>query len=343
MTIWDNIYKKYQQDGEEYATLKKGLIPEFLEFIDNHNFKIKKALDLGCGNGKYLAYLKEKGFGVAGLDSSPTAVEMTKEILGGEAEIVCADMYNSSLPEGKYDLVISIAAAHHGLKEQVRHIIKEVYKSLALGGYLFITLPDNEGSSHWTSMAEHKEIEPGVRVPLNGPEAGLPHSSFTREEIRDMFSDFAAVDMQLLADRGRWIVSGIKLNRHRNIGEFPKEFADYALDFNWVTEKVWKLDVPVEDMAISELDWQFAVPFWKIPPRHYVLTPNEVMESPHQHQEEYDRIMKSDLNYPLDIIKNRNGQWEMLDGLHRLAKAKILGYKEVKVRKIPRSLIPEIQ
>lgn len=210
MTIWDNIYKKYKKDGQEYATLQPGLIPEFLNFIQKRDFKIKKVLDIGCGNGKYLIFLKSLGFKTDGIDSSPTAVEMTKEILKDDSNILLADIYKYDLPKEQYDLVISIAAIHHGLKAQVNRAIKQIYPALLPGGSFFVTLPDNEGSSHWTSMVEHKEIEPGVRAPLHGPEAGLPHSSFTKEEIKEMFSDFAKVDMQLLADRGRWIITGTK-------------------------------------------------------------------------------------------------------------------------------------
>lgn len=81
MTVWDKIYQGYKNRGEDYATLKKGLIPEFLEFINNTEFKLKKVLDIGCGNGKYLVFLKTLGFEVSEIDSSPTAVEMTKESL----------------------------------------------------------------------------------------------------------------------------------------------------------------------------------------------------------------------------------------------------------------------
>ena len=56
MTVWDKIYQDYKNGGEAYATLQQGLIPEFLEFIKAHDFKIKKVLDIGCGNGKYLVF-----------------------------------------------------------------------------------------------------------------------------------------------------------------------------------------------------------------------------------------------------------------------------------------------
>lgn len=210
MTIWNKIYQNYQENGEEYATLKKGLIPEFLDFIANNNFKIKKVLDVGCGNGKYLAFLKNLGFVVSGIDSSKIAVEITKETLGDNDDIILANMYDYKMTALSYDLIISIAAIHHGLKKEVARTIKEIYQALLPGGLFFITLPDNEGSSHWTIMTDHKEIEPGTRVPLSGPEKDLPHSSFTKDEIYEIFSDFKKINLKLLAERGRWIVTGEK-------------------------------------------------------------------------------------------------------------------------------------
>ena len=211
MTIWDNIYQNYKKGGEAYATLKnKDLIPSFLKFMQAHEFKIKKVLDIGCGNGKYLVFLKSLGFEIEAIDSSPTAVEMTKEAMGDDSDIQVANMYEYNFPKEKYDLIISIAVIHHGLKEQVHEAIKKIYSALLPGGYFFITLPDNEGSAHWVTMTENEEIAPGTRVPLTGPEKGLPHSSFTKEEIKELFSKFKNVKTELLVERGRWIITGNK-------------------------------------------------------------------------------------------------------------------------------------
>jgi len=57
-----------------------------------------------------------------------------------------------------------------------------------------------------------------------------------------------------------------------------------------------------------------------------------VIDNPEAHKEEYERTMKADMEYPIDIMENR-GRWLILDGLHRLMKAAILGEKKVKVRK----------
>lgn len=123
--------------------------------------------------------------------------------------------------------------------------------------------------------------------------------------------------------------------------QLPKIIEDVGFDFHWSEEKVWKLNVSVEEMPISELEWHFDVPFWFTENGYYDLKPREVIENPEKWKEEYDRTMNSNLDYPLDIMHWKN-RWLLLDGLHRLVKAKILGLKSVKVRKIPKEAIPLI-
>ena len=79
MPIWDTIYKNYQNGGLAWASLKDGLHPDFMEFIEYANFEIKNALDIGCGDGKYLLFLQKLGFQITGIDSSPTAISMARE------------------------------------------------------------------------------------------------------------------------------------------------------------------------------------------------------------------------------------------------------------------------
>ncbi len=120
----------------------------------------------------------------------------------------------------------------------------------------------------------------------------------------------------------------------------PQIIKEVGFDFSWSEEKVWALDVPVEEMDISEIIWHFDIPFlWEN--GIYNLKPQEVLDNPEAHKEEYDRTMRTDLAYPIDIMENK-GRWLILDGLHRLMKASILGMGKVNVRKISRERIPEI-
>lgn len=121
----------------------------------------------------------------------------------------------------------------------------------------------------------------------------------------------------------------------------PKSVLEYGFTFDWDDEDIWNLDYPKEEINIELLKWHFDIPFWNIDNKWYVLKPSDVINTPKKYPKEYDRIMNSDISYPIDIMENK-GRYVILDGLHRLAKCKILGMNKVNVRIIPRSEIPNI-
>lgn len=94
--------------------------------------------------------------------------------------------------------------------------------------------------------------------------------------------------------------------------KLPKIIEDIGFDFHWDEEKVWALDVPVEEMSISELEWHFDIPFWNKPNGYYDLTPNEVINNPSEYENEFRRTMDADLKHPLDIMLWKNN-WLLLD------------------------------
>ncbi len=122
----------------------------------------------------------------------------------------------------------------------------------------------------------------------------------------------------------------------------PEYIRKVGFDFSWSEQKVWSLNLPVEDMSLKELEWHFELPFWNFADGDYSLRPIDVMKNPEKFQEEYERVMNSDISYPIDIMQNK-GRWVILDGLHRLLKHKVLGHGFVKVRKVPREMIDRIK
>lgn len=209
MTIWDNIYKNYQKSGEAWATLSEEIHPLFKEFLSQSNFELKYVLDIGCGNGKYLKILQSGGFKTDGIDSSETAVKMTKKVLDDNSTVLCVNMFEFEIPKNKYDLVISISTIHHGTKEQVQNLINRIYEAIVPNGKIFITVPDFESSKKWNTFKDHKEIAKGTFAPLSGPEKGLPHSFYTKEEAQKMFSKFNDVKLDL-DEIGRWVAQASK-------------------------------------------------------------------------------------------------------------------------------------
>ena len=55
--------------------------------------------------------------------------------------------------------------------------------------------------------------------------------------------------------------------------KIPPIIQEVGFDFHWSEEKVWALDVPVEQMDIHELDWHFDIPFWSTSTGYYDLKP----------------------------------------------------------------------
>jgi len=206
MTVRDNIYKNYQKWWEAYATLKRWLIPWFIEFIEKSHFKKKSALDIWCWNGKYLVYLKNIGFEVSGTDSSETAVEMTKTAIGNEWDIMYKDMYEMDIKPDNFDLIMSIQAIHHWKKEEVKILVKKIHSWLSNEGKIFLTLPDYQSSTYRNTFKDKEEIAPWTYSPLSWSEKWLPHSFFTKEEIKNMFNEFKNLKYEL-DGRGKRIIT----------------------------------------------------------------------------------------------------------------------------------------
>ncbi|MCD4670424.1 MAG: class I SAM-dependent methyltransferase [Actinomycetia bacterium] len=209
MTIWDNIYKNYQKNGEAWASLSEEIHPLFKKFMNKSNFKLKYALDIGCGTGKYLSILQNGGFKTDGIDSSKTAIEIAKEVLGAESKIVYVDMFQFNIPKNQYDLVISVSTIHHGIKEQIQILVDRIYEAIIKNGKIFISVPDLKSSKKWETFKDYKEIAEGTLIPLSGPEKGLPHSFYTKEDVLKMVSKFKDIKIEL-DEIGRWVIQASK-------------------------------------------------------------------------------------------------------------------------------------
>lgn len=58
---------------------------------------------MGCGNGKTMAALIERGFRVTGVDFSSEAVGACRRILGNDADVRCASVLDLPFDDGEFD------------------------------------------------------------------------------------------------------------------------------------------------------------------------------------------------------------------------------------------------
>ena len=77
-------------------------------------------------------------------------------------------------------------------------------------------------------------------------------------------------------------------------------------------ERLWELtkDSMVESVPVKSFSDQLHTSVWS----QHNLTPIDVID----HME---RILSSDLSHPIIVLSNGNGDWKILDGVHRLCKA----------------------
>lgn len=131
---------------------------------------------------------------------------------------------------------------------------------------------------------------------------------------------------------------GAGLARGRN---YPTVIEDYWYGIEWDVEALWALDLPVEAMPMSRLEWHLDVPLWPFEEQNYCLTPRQVLLQPHRYAAEYRRMQNASLMFPIEIVFFKH-RWMILDGVHRLLRAHELGLEEIMVRKVPLALVKEL-
>ena len=99
-----------------------------------------RALDIGCGNGIYLSFLKHHGWRVAGVDLSATAAEVAKRTF--DIDVFVGDVSESPFDRASFDLVVMSHVIEH-LPDPVC-TLRFVNGLLKPGGCLYVETPNTE-------------------------------------------------------------------------------------------------------------------------------------------------------------------------------------------------------
>ena len=110
------------------------------------NDKNAHILELGCGYGKLLTYLKRSGYNsIISVDISDSAVQLAK-VLNISDKIIIKDIKNflSDCKENSYDIVFAIDVLEHFLLNEIIYISQNVYRILKKEGKFIIQIPNGE-------------------------------------------------------------------------------------------------------------------------------------------------------------------------------------------------------
>ena len=149
--IREPLYEKY------YSTFKKGEPRERFGFLHLKLWYNEKylpllkgyrrdapLLDIGCGQGFMLRYLKSVGFtNLTGIDISGEQIEkaQAKGFNAIQAD-ACTFLKEN---EGKYEIIVAIDMIEHFKKEELFELLNLIHRALIPGGLFVLQTPNGEG------------------------------------------------------------------------------------------------------------------------------------------------------------------------------------------------------
>lgn len=119
-------------------------ITDIIDELSENN-KINKAIDIGCGGGRYTKYLSYKNIETVAVDEN---IEMFQQCKNENLRNVIFKkerMDQLEEKENEYDLALSIGVIHNAIeKEEYISAYKEIYRVLKPGGYAIISVFTND-------------------------------------------------------------------------------------------------------------------------------------------------------------------------------------------------------
>ena len=135
--------------------------------------RARRALDVGCGDGALTRALAARGIATLGIDASPGMIALARARAGGSPllEYRTGDITAEAGPPSTFDVVVSVAMAHHAPLERV---LAYLVAAVAPGGTLLIQdVTTRRGARHlpvnalaW--LARHLHV-----VPAGGKRAAV--------------------------------------------------------------------------------------------------------------------------------------------------------------------------
>lgn len=158
-TSTGSSYEKYEKTHSDYDKTRMAVgseqIIRFLHAQFSDNTKQPRILDAGCGTGVHLQALKQAGFDLlTGVDASRTGLEKTREKLGSDAQLVCADIRSLPFAPQSFDIVLFSFVLQHlphqsedELQKATQAVLNDVAQLLAPGGHVIIVTCSREQMS----------------------------------------------------------------------------------------------------------------------------------------------------------------------------------------------------
>lgn len=104
-------------------------------------------LDLGCGPGRDLVALRDRGHRPTGLDGSARFCQMARRLSG--CPVLHQDFLDLRLPDAAFDGVFANASLFHVPSAALPGVLGALHATLRPGGVLFSSVPRGDGVEGW--------------------------------------------------------------------------------------------------------------------------------------------------------------------------------------------------
>lgn len=147
----DKMRTFYEYDacksGRELAYDRLGMVLKELRKHLGGEIKRQRILDVGVSDGYLIKRIRRMGVFAYGIDIAFSMLEIvTKNILPEERPIFLIHGFVTQLPfaDGSFDMITACEILEHLDENGLREALRELYRTLAPGGHLFVTTPYNE-------------------------------------------------------------------------------------------------------------------------------------------------------------------------------------------------------
>ena len=135
----------YQNQAQAYFDQTFGVDPSsFLLPLVRHLSPGARILDVGCGAGRDMLWLENRGFSCVGLDWSPTLAELARQHTG--LSVIEADFEAFDFQGMDMDALLLVGALVHVPHERFQPIFSCTLRALKPEGHVLLTMKQGQGT-----------------------------------------------------------------------------------------------------------------------------------------------------------------------------------------------------
>ena len=153
---------------------------------------VKKILDIGCGLGRHIHMLVERGYPVLGIDIAFSSIKksLIKVASCPLAYLTLSDVTSLSVKSDQFCLALAWRMLHLNTKEQINSALEEIHRVLRPNGIILCSVRSTSNSLFFKAKENGEEVEENTFVMKTRGIDGLLYHFFTKEEAEETFSRY---------------------------------------------------------------------------------------------------------------------------------------------------------